>query len=219
MQSMDSRVSVLLVQQETLFREALALILELESDLSVVAMTGDFSSAITIARQVRPHVVVLSSCFVELDAAAQVRRIREVSEESRIMVLVGQGMHVDMPVLLSAGMSCLLSVLSTRSQFTQAVRNVRHIGQEMVLYITGEGLGLPARADEDRLTAREEEVLRLVAAGLSNRQIAVQLSIAEGTVKRHLRKVFDKLGAQSRIDALNKAGLRRSQPVGLAGLF
>ncbi|HEY1619113.1 MAG TPA: response regulator transcription factor [Streptosporangiaceae bacterium] len=214
MQSRDSRVSVLLVQQETLFREALAQILELESDLSVVAMTGDFSSAVALARQVRPHVVVLSSCFVELDAAAQARRIREVSAESRIMVLIGQGMHVDIAVLLSAGMSCLLSVLSTRSQFTQAIRDVRHGGQETVLYTTGESLGPPAGADDDRLTAREGEVLRLVAAGLSNRQIAVQLSIAEGTVKRHLRKVFDKLGAQSRIDALNKAGLGRARLAG-----
>jgi DNA-binding CsgD family transcriptional regulator len=75
-----------------------------------------------------------------------------------------------------------------------------------------DALAGPPDAFSDQLTSREREVLALVARALSNRQIAIKLKITEGTVKRHLRNIFGKLGAVSRIDAVNKAGAAGTEP-------
>jgi two-component system, NarL family, nitrate/nitrite response regulator NarL len=106
--------------------------------------------------------------------------------------------------MLTAGARGFLHKGISRQDLTTAIRSVHRSSHRVIVAprpSNGHGSQRPM------LTDREEEVISLVAMALSNRQIAVRLSITEGTVKRHLRNIFGKLGAVSRLDAVNRAKL------------
>ncbi|MCX5398094.1 response regulator transcription factor [Streptomyces sp. NBC_00102] len=198
-------IRVLAVDDHRLLREALCDLLEMYEGLTVVAQADDGPSGVRMAGLHRPDLVLLDVEMPGPGPLANLRGIRQAAPEARIIMLT---MHDDRRLidsLLSAGAVGYLHKEADRNVLVAAIRSAMAGGRTMFLPRTANG-SRPERepAPADTLTLRERELMELVAQGLSNRQIGTRLGITEGTVKRHLRNIFDKLGATSRLDAVNR---------------
>ncbi|WP_067794004.1 response regulator transcription factor [Actinomadura formosensis] len=202
----DAAITILLVDDHTLLREALRESLEGEDDLSVVGEAGTGEAALALAERTKPDIVLMDIEMPGQDVVHRLRGIAAVSPASRVIILT---MHDD-PLLvrglLERGIRGYLLKSISRVELVSAIRSVRAHDRRIILSVSRESLVQPVREPRTELSERELDVLDLVAQGLSNAQIADRLFIAEGTVKRHLSNVFGKLKAFSRIDAVNKAG-------------
>ena len=203
----DDRTRVLIVDDHMLVREGLRRILQAQDDMEVVGEAGDSARAVATAARERPDVVLLDVEIPGGEAAATVRKLREAAPESRVIILSMHEGPVLVRELLAAGIRGYLLKSIHWQELVLAIRTVHVDPDRVVLGVSGQSLRTPARdlAGTMALSAREREVLDLVGEALSNGQIASRLALKEATVKRHLRNVFVKLGAVSRIDAVNKA--------------
>ena len=202
-----ARTTILIVDDHALFREGLREILEHEDDLVVVGEAGTSEQAVALATAERPDVVVLDVGIPGEPAAVTAAAILASVPHCRILVL---SMYDDPAVvreLLAIGVRGYLLKTVTGQEVVVAVRGVCGDDERIVLAISRESLTQTNASGPRLLSNRELEVLSLVAQGMSNHQVAHRLRITEGTVKRHLRNTFAKLGARSRIDAVNKAVL------------
>ncbi|MEU8324471.1 response regulator transcription factor [Nonomuraea sp. NPDC048881] len=201
----EGSIDVLIADDHTILRETLKQTLELEPDLRVVATAGDARAAVKSAEALRPDVVVLD---VEMPGDGVVRtttHIHRVSPRSRVIVLSMYDDPVLVQELIAHGVRGYLLKSVGREELVQAIRGVCADAERVVLSVSRESLMMSGRPRAGKLSERELSVLSLAAQGLSNAQIATRLMIAEGTVKRHLRNIFTKLDATSRLDAVNKA--------------
>jgi DNA-binding NarL/FixJ family response regulator len=204
----DDRTRVLIVDDHMLVREGLRRILQAQDDMEVVGEAGDSGAAVATVGRERPDVVLLDVEIPGGEATTTVRKLRDASPESRVIILsMHEGPRL-VQELLDAGIRGYLLKSIHWQELVLAIRTVHVDPNRVVLGVSGQslrnsrqGLGEGTMA----LSAREREVLGLVGEALSNGQIASRLSLKEATVKRHLRNVFVKLGAVSRIDAVNKA--------------
>ncbi|MFI8939123.1 response regulator [Streptomyces syringium] len=199
-------IRILAVDDHRLLREALCELLELYEGLTVVAQADDGPGGVRMAGLHRPDVVLLDVEMPGPGPLANLRGIRQAAPDARIIMLT---MHDDRRLidsLLSAGAMGYLHKETDREVLVAAIRSAMAGGTMMFLPRTsGSGPDRDREPDPaDALTLRERELMELVAQGLSNRQIGSRLGITEGTVKRHLRNIFDKLGATSRLDAVNR---------------
>jgi two-component system nitrate/nitrite response regulator NarL len=197
-------VRILVADDHTLLREAVCDLLRLEPDFRVVGEAADGADAVALASRLRPDVVLLDVDMPGGHPKATVRRFQQVSPGTHIIMLSAYAEPELVADLLAMGIHGYLHKSVTSKALATTIRGVRRADRQIVsISWTGPRPGGAAPADP--LSEREREVLLLVAGAMSNRQIATRLEISEGTVKRHLRNVFDKLGAVSRIDAVNKA--------------
>ncbi|MGV9275700.1 response regulator [Streptomyces griseosporeus] len=197
-------IRILAADDHSLLRGALCELLDLHDGLTVVAQAGDGPSAVALAAEHQPDIVLLDVEMPGPGPLQTVRALRERAPQARIVVLT---MHDDARLiesLLKAGTSAYLHKEVDREILVSAIRSAMAGGKTTFL-----PRPVPPSGPHP-LTDRERELMTLVAEGLSNRQIGTRLGIAEGTVKRHLRNVFDKLGAASRLDAVNR--LREFEP-------
>jgi len=200
-----AEITVVLADDHALFRDGVREILEAHGGIAVVgeAATGD--EAVERAARLRPDIVLLDVEMPGGDAAETVARIRTLAPQTRVIIL---SMH-DGPDLvrrlIAAGSSGYLIKSVSGCELVAAVRSVRGDDGRIVISVSREGLALSPQTPDTTLSAREVEILRLVAEALSNHQIATRLNITVPTVKRHLRNIFAKLGAVSRLDAVNRA--------------
>jgi DNA-binding NarL/FixJ family response regulator len=196
---------VLLADDHTLFREGLRGLLDMEEDLDVVgeAATGPQVLALTAALQ--PDVVILDLEMPGHQGVRSVRALLHCSPQSKIIVLSMHDESEDVRELIAAGAHAYLVKSSSRRELLAAIRGVVSDGARVVLSVSRDSLGRPPEPDPCPLSTREREVLTLVAEALTNQQIASRLHITEGTVKRHLRNIYTKLDAVTRLDAVNKA--------------
>jgi len=201
-----THTTVLLVDDHALVCEGLRAILEKQDDLVVVGQAGDSASTIALTADKRPDVVLLDVEIPGGDAATTVRKILNCSPRSRVIILsMYEGPEL-VDALLTAGVRGYLLKNVHWQELVTAIRAVVADGDRVVLGVSRESLRhLQHGFGGDTLSAREREVLALVGEALSNRQIAARLSLTEATVKRHLRNIFIKLGAVSRMDAIKKA--------------
>jgi DNA-binding NarL/FixJ family response regulator len=202
----ESSIRILLIDDHTLFCEALRTTLEIEDDFMVVAQAQSGPQALKLVTELRPDVVLMDAMMPGEPVTARVARLREAAPSTPLIILTMHDDPVLVQELLRLGIRGYLLKSVTRLELVAAIRAVRADEKRVVLSVSPTSLtnGRTA-ADRERLSDREREVLLLVAEGLSNSQIATELTIAEGTVKRHLRNTFTKLDAVSRIDAVNKA--------------
>ncbi|MEV0001584.1 response regulator transcription factor [Micromonospora sp. NPDC050980] len=197
---------LVLVDDHMLVREGIRGILEVEPDLTVVGEAGDSASAVAVVAELRPHVVLLDVEIIGDDVVTTIQRMREVAPESQILILsMYDGPHL-LQRLLGLGIRGYLLKSARREELVSAVRAVRRQDDRIILGVSRQSLARIRAAPADPgLSAREIDVLELAAQALTNAQIASRLQVTEATVKRHLSNIFAKLGAVSRIDAVNKA--------------
>jgi two-component system, NarL family, nitrate/nitrite response regulator NarL len=200
-----SGIDILMADDHTLLREALCEILMTEQDFRIVGTARDGEEAVSVAAKVRPDVVVMDVEMPRTQPHVTVGRLLRSSPGCKIVIL---SMHDDPHLvrdLLQAGVSAYLHKSVSMHDLASAIRSARRDDLRVTLSVSRGAAVQPPEPADSILSPREREIVGLVAQALSNRQIASQLSITEGTVKRHLRNIFGKLQAVSRIDAVNKA--------------
>jgi len=198
-------ITVLLADDHTLFRAGVAEILAAQGDLRVVGEAETDEDTVTLAREQQPDVVLLDIEMPGPGAAETLRRILRASPSSKVIVVTMHDEARLVRILLALGACAYVVKNATSDELLAAVRAVQHHDDRVIVYVSRATLESLEASGDDLLSARELEVLSLAAGALTNAQIAVQLFISEGTVKRHLSNVYAKLGVNSRVDAINKA--------------
>jgi len=197
-------IRVLIVDDHTVVLEGLRTFLELQDGIEVAGEAGDGEEAVREAERLRPDVVLMDIVMPRLDGVAAMRELRERAPATRVVVLTS---FLDDERLLPAVRAGAAGYLLKNVQPRELARAVR-------LAAEGEALIDPAVAarlvdslvddrggDQPELTPREQEVLDLIARGFANKRIALELGIAEKTVKTHVGHVLAKLGVSDRTQA------------------
>lgn len=200
-------ISILLVDDHALLRESLRESLDAQPDLVVVGEAGTSAAAVAQARLLQPDVILLDVEIPGDDVTVTMGHLRRLAPSAQVLILSMYDGPQLLQQLIDAGIRGYLLKTITTQELLAAVRSVVTDHGRLVLNVSRETLGRLAQGPRrsDLLSDREREVLELTARALSNAQIATRLSLTEATVKRHLRNIFAKLGAVSRIDAVNKA--------------
>ncbi|MET7457903.1 response regulator transcription factor [Streptomyces sp. NPDC005574] len=199
-------VRIVLADDHTLFREGIGEILAASGGFEVVGEAHRGEETCRVTAESRPDVVLLDVEMPGPGVREVLSRLVRLTPRPQVVVLT---VHDDIALareLLGLGAGAYLVKGSTRQELLSAIRSVtveRRTGH-VVLSLSQQSLISGPRPVEV-LSIREREVLTLAGQALSNSQIARRLAIAEGTVKRHLRNIYGKLGAVSRMDAVNKA--------------
>lgn len=206
---MDMLIRIALADDQRLLREGLRIILDATPDITVVGIAEDGLAAIELARAERPDVMLLDIRMPRCDGIEATRRIREVAPETRIILLT----TYDLPELMRDGVQAGAAGFVLKDcgpeELRAAVRTVARgqmllQGQSISQLLAGAILPNAITPIEDKtaLTERERDVLRCIARGLSNGEIAAELVVSEATVKTHINHLFAKLGARDRTHAV-----------------
>ncbi|WP_238163965.1 response regulator [Kribbella pittospori] len=207
---MSDKIRVLVADDQTLVRTGFRVILEAEGDIEVVAEADTGTEAIRQAELVRPDVILMDIRMPELDGLSATEQIRRRPDPPTIVVLTTFDQNEYVYRALRAGAAGFLLKDSPSSRLVAAVRAAAtgdsliepSITQRLVERFVEpvEPDGLPERLAA--LTDRELDVLRLIARGLSNAEIAAELVVAETTVKTHVARLLTKLGIRDRVQAV-----------------
>ncbi|MFE4518840.1 LuxR C-terminal-related transcriptional regulator [Kitasatospora sp. NPDC056783] len=199
----NNHPSVLVIEGNVLLRTGLQALLSAERDLTVHAAVGDVDAALAVLAGQPVDVVVYGAG--ESVAATERGLERLLDRGARVVMLCRQDRPDEVETYLGSGVSAYLTEDAAVDCLVPVVRGLTSDRERVYIMASRAGLGWMAGQRGCRLSGREREVMGLVANGLSNSAIAGRLCISPGTVKRHLRNVFVKLNAVSRIDAVNKA--------------
>jgi len=211
-QQEQDQLRVLIVDDHALFRRGLEIVLEPEPDIVVVGEASDGQEATAKAQELMPDVVLMDVRMPRRSGIEAAREIRDTLPHVRILMLTVSEEEADLYDAIKAGASgYLLKEISTE-EIAQAIRSVvagqSRISPSMASKLLTEFATMSKQATErrlmppPRLTDRETEVLKLVANGLNNRDIARELYISENTVKNHVRNILEKLHLHSRMEAV-----------------
>jgi DNA-binding NarL/FixJ family response regulator len=203
---------VVICDDHALFRRGLEMVLEDESDIEVVGEATDGIQAVEKAQELMPDVILMDVRMPKRSGIEATQQIKELLPHVKILVLTISDEEADLYDSIKAGAAgYLLKEIST-DEVADAIRSVwaghSRISPAMASKLLTEFQAMTKRADDrqqiapPRLTERELEVLRLVAKGLNNRDIAKNLYISENTVKNHIRNILEKLQLHSRMEAV-----------------
>jgi DNA-binding NarL/FixJ family response regulator len=195
-------IRVLLADDHTIVRKGVAQILSEQPDIRVIAQAADGNSAVESYRRERPDVALLDLRMPGLEGVEVVAAVRREFPEAVLVMLTTYDTDDDIDRALKAGAKGYLLKDVAPADLVACVRTVHQGGTWISQVIASR---LVARMTQVQLTPREIAVLRQVASGGSNKEIADALNISEATVKIHLTHLFEKLGATSRTDAVAKA--------------
>jgi DNA-binding NarL/FixJ family response regulator len=203
----DEVVDIALADDHALFRDGLRHILEANPTFRIVGEAADSDAAIALVATAAPDVLLLDVQMRGADVLATVRRIREIAPRCNIVVLTMYDDAQLLTELLMLGIrGYLLKSVSWR-ELVSAISSIHTDPTRVILSVSPRTVTRASTHQSIALSPRELEVLKLTAQAMSNGQIAKRLALTEATVKRHLRNIFGKLGAVSRLDAVNKARL------------
>jgi len=212
---MSGPVRVLLVDDQALFREALRTLLEVRSEIEVVGEAGDGDAALRQATDLLPDVVLMDLHMPVLDGIAATRRLRVEQPGVRVLALTTFDDDEDVFAALRAGAVGYLLKDVTSDRLVEALLAAARGESVLQPSVAARVVARFAQLPDDGprrpqplvvpLSDRELEVLRLLADGGSNRDIAATLFLAEGTVKNHVTNVLAKLGARDRTQAALRA--------------
>ena len=195
-------IKVLSVDDHALLREGIAALVNAESDMKLIAEASNGQEAIEKFRLHRPDVTLMDLQMPALNGIDAIIGIRSEFPNARVIVLTTYAGDVQVLRALRAGAQGYILKGHVRRELLDTIRAV-HAGQKRIPpEVAAE---LAEHAVEDELSPREIDVLRLIAAGNANKEIAAQLSIAEDTVKSHVTNILAKLGANDRTHAVTTA--------------
>ena len=201
---------VLVADDHSLFRDGIVSLLQ-AAGFQVVGQVGDGQAAVQAALELKPDLVLLDVTMPGLSGLEALRRIKAEQPEMRVVMLTVSDDDADLFEAVEAGaLGYLLKDLSAEEFFHMLdglQRGEAAISRRMTARLMRGVADLSRqRAEpEKHLTEREVELLRLVAQGMSNKEIAQQLTISENTAKYHIRNILQKLGAQNRAEAITQA--------------
>ncbi len=208
----DERLRVLIVDDHALFRRGLQMVLRQEEDIDVVGEAGDGHEAVDKAQELMPDVVLMDVRMPGQSGIKATEQIKDLLPHAKILMLTISDEEADLYDAIKAGASGYLLKEISIDEVADAVRSVSsgqsRISPSMASKLLTEFAAMSKRADErqqlpaPRLTEREMEVLKLVAQGMNNRDIAKELFISENTVKNHIRNILEKLHLHSRMEAV-----------------
>jgi DNA-binding NarL/FixJ family response regulator len=209
---MDEKLRVLIVDDHALFRRGLQMVLRQESDIDVVGEAADGHEAVDKAQELMPDVVLMDVRMPGQSGIKATEQIKDNLPHAKILMLTISDEEADLYDAIKAGASGYLLKEISIDEVAEAVRSVwagqSRISPSMASKLLTEFAAMSRRADErqqlpaPRLTDREMEVLKLVAQGKNNRDIAKELFISENTVKNHIRNILEKLHLHSRMEAV-----------------
>ena len=184
--------------------------LDVEEDMRVVAEAGDGEEAVKLASELRPKVVVMDIVMPKVNGIEATRKIKEIAPDTAILILTAYDDEEYVLGLLDAGAAGYLLKSARGRDLVGAIRAIRAgesvLHPNIIARLLKRATLAPVRDKKARvlLSERESEVLRLVALGMSNREVAEELSLSQRTVKAHLTSVFNKLSVASRSEAIVK---------------
>jgi len=190
------------VDDHPMLRAGLGVTIEAEPDMAVVGEASTGEDAVELYRQQRPDVVLMDLRLPGMSGVDAIRAIRRIDREARVIVLTTFDGDEDIYRSIQAGARGYLLKDMLRKELIQAIRAV-HAGQTH--YSPVVAARLAARIPRQELSIREVDVLRLVAEGKSNKEIAAALKLSDGTVRIHLSHIFEKLGVHDRTQAALQA--------------
>ena len=208
----NERLKVLVVDDHALFRRGLQMVLKSEGDIEVVGEAADGNEAVEKAQESMPDVILMDVRMPHRSGIEATQQIKDLLPHVKILMLTISDEEADLYEAIKAGASGYLLKEISIDEVADAIRSVyagqSRLSPSMAAKLLQEFAAMSKRAAEarqlpaPRLTDREMEVLRLVAQGLNNRDIAKELFISENTVKNHIRNILEKLHLHSRMEAV-----------------
>lgn len=205
-------IRVLIADDQALFRRGLYVVLGTEDHIEVVAEAENGAEAIAKAEDLVPDVVLMDVRMPRVNGIEAARQIRDLCPSTKILMLTVSDEEDDLYEAIKAGANGYLLKEISVEEVAEAIRAVVQgqslISPSMASKLLNEFNSLAKKAEERQqypapaLTSRELEVLKLVAKGMSNREIAEELFISENTVKNHVRNILEKLHLHSRMEAV-----------------
>ena len=196
-------ISVLIADDHAVLRHGLRLILNEAPDLTVVGEAATGQETISLALELQPDVILMDVNMPDFSGVEATHRIRSVQPDIKVLILTISKKNKDLIEAIKAGAKGYLLKSSESSQVMDAIRRVAAgeaiLPPDLVARVLDE-LTNPTPTPQI-LTGREQEILKLVAQGLGNKEIAVTLHISENTVKTHMRHILEKLSLNNRAEA------------------
>ncbi|MGW2150726.1 response regulator [Nonomuraea bangladeshensis] len=189
----------MIVDDHPVVRDGLRGMFDHVDDIEVVAEAADGFQALAMARRARPHVALMDLRMPGLDGIGTIERLRTDHPEIKVIVLTTYDTDADVTRAMAAGVAGYLLKDAPREELHRAVRTAAAGGAVLAPSVASALISRPAAQEP---SPRELEVLRLVARGAANKEIARALLISETTVKTHLKHVFAKLGVETRAAAV-----------------
>jgi DNA-binding NarL/FixJ family response regulator len=202
-------IRVLIVDDHEIVREGLQTLLAEEPDFEVVGAAGDGASAVALAESTKPDVVVMDLVMPGLDGIEATRKIHRNNPESRVLVLTTFADDQRVREAIQAGATGYLLKDVLKADLLRALRDAAmgrpslhpEVQQHLMREIAGKASSAQLQTPHASLTEREISILRLIAQGRSNKEIAAALYLTEGTIKGYVSTIFDKLGVEDRTQA------------------
>ena len=207
-------IRVLLVDDQSMLRKGFRLFLNAEDDLDVIGEAGDGATAVSMARSLQPDVVLMDIRMPGMDGIQATSLIVANQPQSRVLILTTFDLDEYVIAGLKAGASGFLLKDAPTSDLLAAIRTIaggdaiiapavtRRLLDRFAALLPDPAVPRPATTPLDELTERERTVFAELARGRSNREIAADLLLSEGTVKIHVSKILAKLGLRDRIQAV-----------------
>jgi len=210
-----SNLRILLADDHEIFREGLKMLVSAQPDMEVIGEAKNGRTAVALAQQLQPDVVVMDVSMPELNGLKATEKLKALCPHVKILTLTRHTDDGYLQQLLKVGASGYVLKQSASSELIRAIRSVSRgdtyidpaLTERLISSFVGArpARGTPAGKD---LTGREEEVLRFIAWGYSNKEIAARLSLSVKTVEAHKTNAMQKVGFKSRIDIVRYALLQ-----------
>jgi NarL family two-component system response regulator LiaR len=207
------KTRILIADDHPLLREALCQVFSSQKDMEIVGQAGNGEEAIDLASQLKPDILVMDIMMPKFDGLEASRQIKRITPNTAILILTAYDDDNYVLGLLEAGATGYLMKSAKGQDLVEAVRAVRSgesvLHPKIIEKLLKQAMAKPAEAAgqkiKDLLSDREMEMLKLLATGMSNKEIAEKLYLSLRTVKAHMSNIFTKMNVASRSEALVEA--------------
>ena len=210
---MKSKTRILIADDHPLLREALCKVFSNQKDMEIVGQASNGEEAIDLASQLKPDILVMDIIMPKLDGLEASRQIKKIAPNTAILILTAYDDDNYVLGLLEAGATGYLMKSAKGQDLVEAVRAIRSgesvlhpkIIEKLLKQVMFKPAGTAEHKIKDLLSDREMEMLKLLATGMSNKEIAEKLCLSLRTVKAHMSNIFTKMNVASRSEALVEA--------------